>query len=593
MHGAPSSCLNPVAKTSYTQRETQLRKSVKSDERSTPSAREKNDGWQLSALDLTPCLEYLEQAVLRGGSRSGRRRFTGPVSMSRIPLTIGGKYVVTRLVGKGGMGAVYEAFSADGTRVAVKVMAEELARSKTQVERFAREARTVAGLVTPHVARVLGAGIDAETRLPFIVMEYLDGEDLRLLLRRVERLPPLTAVRIALQACSALVEAHEARVLHRDIKPANLFLARAADRHIVKLLDFGIAKTATPNLREGDSTGSLTHTGDMVGSPQYMSPEQARGSRALDARTDVWSLGVVLYQMLCGRAPHAMSDELGELIVLICTQPPRPLQDRAPWVPREIAAVVHQALRMNPDHRFSSALAFREALAALTPGSDEIVGHELRSVTEDEAGHVAERLSSDVLRDGPAPLSSDGLAGTSISRPSSSSGSGSESSTASGPRRALRVGGAVLSLAAVGGLLFFVTRPLSPATPASVDVPVAGAAPVTVQVAISPIHAEVEVDGEPAAVQNGAVEVTGPSGSVHVVRVSAGGLHTEAEIVIAGQRSLPARVELSLTGGAPDIPRTAPPAATIQPASTRPARPAPPPAVPTASLSTPLLRPTR
>jgi serine/threonine-protein kinase len=380
--------------------------------------------------------------------------------MSRIPLVIGGKYVVTRLVGKGGMGSVYEALTLSGTRVAVKVMAEDPTRSGSQVARFEREARALASLGAPHVARVIETAVDPSTALPFIAMEYLLGEDLRQLLQRVGTLTPEAAVRIALQACAALRAAHEAGVLHRDIKPANLFLAEEGDRRTVKLLDFGIAK---PFLRSApdEATSSLTLTGDMLGSPQYMSPEHARGSRSIDERADVWSLGIVLYQMLCGRTPHGTVRELGELLLLVCTQPPQPIQDLAPWVTKELAAVVHRALRMSPEERFPSAAAFHEALCALLPRGlpVELPESSLRSPTGEEMGRVREKLPAEVLRDRPSLPSFDGggpssLRGSSRALPAHPG--------ASGGRGVLRSGAVALAIAGLGAALYALSHPPEP-----------------------------------------------------------------------------------------------------------------------------------
>src|SRR5262249_24458096 len=153
------------------------------------------------------------------------------------------------------------------------------------------------------------AGTDAETCLPFLVMEYLEGEDVQHLIKRLGPLSPDLALRIVAQACLGLDRAHEARIIHRDIKPANFFLAKAGfDTHpaqrVVKLLDFGIAKIAPDPSYDSGETAGLTRTGSMLGSPLYMSPEQARGHKDIDRRADVWSMGVVLYQALTGRTPH-------------------------------------------------------------------------------------------------------------------------------------------------------------------------------------------------------------------------------------------------------------------------------------------------
>ncbi|UQA57658.1 serine/threonine-protein kinase [Polyangium aurulentum] len=286
---------------------------------------------------------------------------------------IGGRYRISRRLGQGGMGAVYEANDeSTGQRVAVKVVTAEVARNEVLLGRFEREVRAARGLDTPHVVRFLDAGRDPISGLPFLVMEVLEGEDVARIFKRTGPMRPDLAMRIVAQACLGLEVAHAQRIVHRDIKPANLFLARgpgALDR-TVKILDFGIAKLAPDASVAGEAgeiTG-LTRTGSMLGSPLYMSPEQARGHKNIDARADIWSLGVVLYAALAGRTPHQDNDALGDLIIAICTEPAPPVTQLAPWVPREVAALVHRALSLDPAGRFQSAGEMRAAIGALLPG---------------------------------------------------------------------------------------------------------------------------------------------------------------------------------------------------------------------------------
>ncbi len=280
---------------------------------------------------------------------------------------IGGRYKIVRLIGAGGMGSVYEAVDAvTGARVAVKLITAEMAKNRTLMGRFEREARAAATIDTPHIVKVLDAGVDAESQLPFLVMELLEGEDVQQLIKRLGPLAPDVALRVVAQACLGLDRAHEARIVHRDIKPANFFLARASGgQRVVKLLDFGIAKIARDPSESTGETAGLTRTGSMLGSPLYMSPEQARGHKDLDRRADLWSMGVVLYQALTARTPHQDTDALGELIIAICTEEPTPIQELSPWVPPAVAAVAHQAMRFAPDQRFQTAADMLDAIRPL------------------------------------------------------------------------------------------------------------------------------------------------------------------------------------------------------------------------------------
>lgn len=281
------------------------------------------------------------------------------------------------------MGMVYEALDlATGARVAVKLITAEGAQSDVLLQRFQREAKACEAAPSRHIVRVLAAEREAVSGLPFMVMDYLDGEDLEALVERLGPLPPDLALRIAAQACEGLIVAHAGGVIHRDIKPANLFLAREGDARVVKIVDFGLAKVrmedaAAPDMR-------ITKTGSLLGSPLYMAPEQARRAKDVDARADLWSLGVVLYETLAGRTPFHDCETLSDLTVAICTKPPPPLADVAPWVPPEIAVVAHGALRSNLAERYASAGAMLTAIRALLPNGDAITEDMIRPVPAEE-----------------------------------------------------------------------------------------------------------------------------------------------------------------------------------------------------------------
>jgi eukaryotic-like serine/threonine-protein kinase len=298
-------------------------------------------------------------------SALGLPRYAAPL----IGETLGQRYKLIRLLGAGGMGSVYEAEQTETReRVAVKVLHSHLLDPSGEgPRRFHREAEVVRAIGGDHIVRVFDAGTDEASGHLYLVTECLDGEDLQRLLDRVGPLAPEAALRVAFQALVGLCAAHEAGVVHRDIKPANIFLAQGCDGAVsVKLLDFGIAKVRADPLLLPFGAG-LTTTGGFLGSPLYMSPEQVQSSRDVDHRTDLWSLGSALYAALAGRAPHEHLASVGQLLVAVCVSPPPHLSEVAPWVPREVAEVVHRALAIRRDARYPSAAAMLEAIRRLVP----------------------------------------------------------------------------------------------------------------------------------------------------------------------------------------------------------------------------------
>lgn len=283
--------------------------------------------------------------------------------------TLGGKYEIVRPIGEGGMGAVYEAVNLGvGRRVAVKLInADNLAEKATHVARFHREAKLAGGIETRHICQVYDTGEDERGR-PYMVMELMRGSDVADKLKETGPFSPDVALAVIVQACRGLQKAHDAGIIHRDIKPANLFLHEEEDGEItVKLLDFGIAKVRGDLLPSEGSDTALTRTGALMGSPLYMSPEQARGKGDIDFRTDLFSLGVVLYRMLCGRAPFQDIDAFGDLLMSICTEPSPPLQRFAPWVDAAVTEVAHRALLIPREARYQTATDMMAAADALVP----------------------------------------------------------------------------------------------------------------------------------------------------------------------------------------------------------------------------------
>jgi len=282
-----------------------------------------------------------------------------------IGSTIAGKYRVERVLGQGGMGVVVVAMHDElDQRVAIKFLLPEALTDAEWVARFSREAKAAARIRSEHAVKVYDVG-KLDSGAPYMVMEYLEGRDLQTVLNDRRALPTSEAVEYVLQACEALAEAHAAGVVHRDLKPANLFLTHRADGSTcVKILDFGISKL-TPLTTGGGGAReqTVTNTTAIVGSPLYMSPEQMRASKNVDRRTDIWSLGVIMQELVTG-SPSFVANTTAELCALVLTAPP----DRMPRA-AELEAVVGRCLEKTPEKRYASVAELARALEPFGPPS--------------------------------------------------------------------------------------------------------------------------------------------------------------------------------------------------------------------------------
>ena len=358
------------------------------------------------------------------------------------------KYALRSKLGQGGMGSVWRAEHLQlRSPVAIKLIDQEIARNPEALARFMREAQAAAALRSPHVVQIFDFG--ADEGVPYIAMELLEGESLAGRLERTRVLSPSETAHIVTQISRAVTKAHDAGIVHRDLKPDNVFLVRNDEEEVAKVLDFGIAKA--PNAF-GASTGSATRTGSLLGTPYYMSPEQAEGNRHVDGRADLWALGVIAYECLVGRRPFE-ADALGALLLAICTRP-MPIPSKHAPVPQGFDVWFAHACAREPNERFQSA---RE------------LALELRRVCG-EAGTAPHSYSSEPTLNLNVTPPSMSLGGTppAVERPLTAN-TYERSVHIERPRvsRAPLVLGGAVAMAAIAGVAYFVMR--QPSTPSSAD----------------------------------------------------------------------------------------------------------------------------
>jgi serine/threonine protein kinase len=314
-------------------------------------------GFALSAV----CLGKARSGICGAGrSRYSVRRMNVPSPGSELV----GRYRVIRTMSAGGMGTVVEALHLQlAQRVAIKFLLPDLCSQRDAVTRFLREARSTVQIESEHVARVTDVGT-SEEGVPFLVMEYLEGLDLSDVLEREKRLPMAQAVSMVAQACDAIAEAHSLGIIHRDLKPSNLFwTVRRDGSRILKVLDFGISKAITEMSVGG---AFATGTATVMGSPHYMSPEQVRSSKHVDPRADIWSLGVILHELLAGETPFK-GESLPGVLASIVADPPVSLRLARPEVPLGLEAIVTRCLQKERSQRYPSVPELARALSTFAP----------------------------------------------------------------------------------------------------------------------------------------------------------------------------------------------------------------------------------
>jgi len=278
-----------------------------------------------------------------------------------IGRTVAGKYKLTRCIGQGGMGTIFEAeHTLIGNKVAVKLLHEPFAVKREPVQRLYREAQATGAIGHPNIIKVHDVG-ETEEGVPFLVMELLDGESLGDHIERNGPRPLGFVLDVAIQMLSALNAAHKAGIIHRDLKSDNLFLLRTDDDALrIKILDFGISKITSP---EADGL-KLTQTGTLLGTPYYMSPEQASGKSDLDTRIDIYAAGVIIYETLLGVVPHR-ADNYNALLIEIITEDVAPFSYMRPDIPARLEAAVLKALSRSRHDRWATAVDLMEELVAI------------------------------------------------------------------------------------------------------------------------------------------------------------------------------------------------------------------------------------
>jgi serine/threonine protein kinase len=328
-------------------------------------------------------LPKVSKEGVRSGVHSTRAAQTTKIATGNL---VDGRYLVGEIIGTGAFGLVFEATNVElDEKVALKIMRPEIAVDTAMVARFAREAKAAASIKSEYVATVYDVGSDSDG-LPYIVMEYLDGKNLGELVEKNGPIPAQTAVEYALQICEALAVAHSKGIVHRDIKPENLLLAeRAGGMHVVKVLDFGISKAALTGSIFGDQL-PIVKTVNLMGTPLYMSPEQVRCSDGVDLRSDIWSLGMVLYEIIAGVTAFD-GNSITEICAAILEQPAAAIENYCTNLPSGLEDVIMRCLEKDVRNRYQNVAELALALMPFAPKRSRLNVERAVAVLQ-SAGHV-------------------------------------------------------------------------------------------------------------------------------------------------------------------------------------------------------------
>jgi serine/threonine-protein kinase len=446
----------------------------------------------------------------------------------RIGVILDGKYELVRLIGEGGMGAVYEAtHKLIGRRLAVKFLHASYAGNEEVITRFQREAQAAAQIGHENIIEVTDMGT-APDGAPYLVMEYLEGSDVKGAIEKEGRLSPKRTAHVLVQALSALQAAHAVGIIHRDLKPENIFLtSKGVNPDYVKLLDFGISK-----FRTFDSEGvkGLTQTGTVLGTPHYMSPEQARGEQSLTPQSDIYAMGVIMYQMLTGQIPFDAAN-YNALLIKILTEDPIPVEELNPELPSALVEIVKKAMARDLADRFTTCDELRERLLQFAPSTTEIGA----LVSSTSSNTVIRRALYETKT--PFEMSQSTVGAKKGSKRALLIAAAGFAVVAAGVVVVLAMGSGADPKAAPGGTPIAgpadkkVSEPVKPQVPAEKPVVTPPAAEmVRVAITATPPGARIDVDGAPLDANPFKGEFA-KGDAVHLVEVSAEGYQPEKRFV--------------------------------------------------------------